>query len=34
MVIGRPITMAHDPVAAAKLIITEIEEAIALKEKE
>lgn len=28
MVIGRPITHAHDPIAAAKLIITEIEEAI------
>lgn len=34
MIIGRPITMAHDPVAAAKLIITEIEEALILKEKE
>lgn len=32
MIIGRPITMAHDPIAAAKLIIAEIEEAI--KEKE
>ena len=32
MIIGRPITLAHDPVAAAKLIIAEIEEA--LKEKE
>ena len=28
MIIGRPITMAHDPVAATKLIIAEIEEAI------
>ncbi len=33
MVIGRPVTLAHDPVAAAKLIITEIEEALILKEK-
>lgn len=32
MVIGRPITSAEDPVAAAKLIINEIEEAIANKE--
>ncbi len=28
MVIGRPITMAHDPVAAVKLIIAEIEDAL------
>lgn len=28
MVIGRPVTMAHDPVAAAKLIIAEIDEAL------
>lgn len=34
MVIGRPITMAHDPIAAAKLIIAEIEEALIQKEKE
>ena len=27
MVIGRPVTMAQDPVAAVKLIIAEIEEA-------
>ncbi|MDD3237932.1 MAG: orotidine-5'-phosphate decarboxylase [Candidatus Gastranaerophilales bacterium] len=32
MVIGRPITSADDPVAAAKLIINEIEEALAQKE--
>ncbi len=34
MVIGRPITMAHDPIAATKLIIAEIEEALIQKEKE
>lgn len=28
MIIGRPITMAHDPVAAAKLIIAEIDDAL------
>ena len=28
MIIGRPITQANDPVEAAKLIITEIEEAL------
>lgn len=33
MVIGRPITSAEDPVAAAKLIINEIEEALANREK-
>lgn len=32
MVIGRPITSAEDPVAAAKLIINEIEEALNNKE--
>ena len=32
MVIGRPITSADDPVAAAKLIINEIEEALQNKE--
>lgn len=34
MIIGRPITMAHDPIAAAKLIIAEIEEALTNKEIE
>ena len=34
MIIGRPITMAHDPIAAAKLIIAEIEEALSQKGKE
>ncbi len=34
MIIGRPITMAHDPIAAAKLIIAEIEEALNQKGKE
>ena len=33
MIIGRPITMAHDPVAAAKLIIAEIEEALKMNEE-
>ncbi len=32
MIIGRPITMAHDPIAAAKLIIAEIDEALKIKE--
>ncbi len=33
IIIGRPITHAQDPVSAAKMIITEIEEALKVKEE-